>query len=153
MKNLLVVLLLSLFISKHALSETVLGYSKMVTLYQEHLIGEAGKPKMPKLYVYDTKTKMFVDYEGIKTIFELTSSEEDKIKHFIGNEIALPKASNIPESLPDDFSKFNYLVFYFNLPEDAFGAAVMYHPTIQEDHAFLVQKVASTEGAHLYTSF
>ncbi|MCH2192389.1 MAG: hypothetical protein MK188_15905 [Gammaproteobacteria bacterium] len=124
----------------------------MEHIYKNYIVEDnSAKPQFPKLYVYDSEESQFVDAETIKTLLNVADSEASKIKNFFGQAISLPKKQIIPvDSLPNSTQQ-RYIMFYYNLPEDAYAAAYAFHPTIAGDHDFLINRVTANKDMAVYT--
>jgi hypothetical protein len=154
MKNIYAICALAIFASNIAAAKTVVGYAEMTRIYQDYIVGDgASNPKMPKFYLLDTESNTLLARDKVIEVLGLAPSDVDKVKNFIGDTIDLPKSVSIPSSVLKLEADHQYVMFYFNMPEDAYGAVVSYHPTIKEDHAFLVSTVSERSDVQLLLTF
>ncbi|WP_420935121.1 hypothetical protein ACOJR9_04170 [Alteromonas sp. A081] len=154
MKNIYAICALAIFASNVAVANTVVGYAEMTRIYQDYIVGDGvSNPKMPKLYLLDTTTNTLLARDKVIEVLGLAPSDVDKVKNFIGDAIDLPKSVTVPSSVLKLEADHQYVMFYFNMPEDAYGAVVAYHPTIKEDHAFLVNAVSGRSDIQLLLTF
>ncbi|WP_269517458.1 hypothetical protein [Alteromonas sp. BMJM2] len=154
MKNIYAICAFAIFASNIAAAKTVVGYAEMTRIYQDYIVGDGiSKPKMPKFYLFDTETNTLLARDKVIEVLGLAPSDVDKVKNFIGDAIDLPKSVSVPSSLLKLEADNQYVMFYFNMPKDAYGAVVAYHPTIKEDHAFLVNTVSERSDVQLLLTF
>lgn len=154
MKNIYAICAFAIFASNIAAAKTVVGYAEMTRIYQDYIVGDGiSKPKMPKFYLLDTQTNTLLARDKVIEVLGLAPYDVDKVKNFIGDAIDLPKSVSVPPSLLKLEADHQYVMFYFNMPKDAYGAVVAYHPTIKEDHAFFVNTVSERSDVQLLLTF
>ena len=154
MKNIYALYAFAIFTSNIAVAKTVVGYGEMTRIYQDYIVGDGiSDPKMPKFYLLDTESNTLLARDKVIEVLGLAPSDVDKVKNFIGDSINLPKSVSVPSSVLKLEADSQYVMFYFNMPKDAYGAVVAYHPTIKEDHAFLVNTVSKRTDVQLFLTF
>lgn len=149
-----IIFLISVLLAPISNSAEVLGYPNMLNIYQKYIAkDQSKKPPMPKLYVYDNLDKKFINNDQVASALELTVEGYQRVSHFLGKELKDSESILFADdTLTKKFSS-RYQLFYFNLPEDAFGAALPYHPTIKSDHQYLLDLAEQKDNVDLYLMF